>query len=517
MAPGFVPSPIRLAAALILSSGLLVAHPTAPTAWAGNGQLILTVIDKDTRKPIPCRIHLNNAAGKPRKADKMPFWQDHFVFPGQVTLRLPTGNYFFELERGPEYIDCRGHFTIENFADDTKEVELQRFVDMSRYGWWSGDLEVRRPAADLQLLMEAEDLHVAPLLTWWNDKDLADGKTPKNLAVQFDKNRYAQLMAGGHARAGGTLLFFNLPKPLLLGGDNPEYPLPATFIGQARKQPGAWIDLSKPFWWDLPALVAHQQIDSIQLAHSHICRSRVIADEANGKARDKMLYPGAWGNARWSHDIYFHLLNCGLRIPPTAGSGSGVVPNPVGYNRMYVHVEGEFSYEKWWENLKAGRVTVTNGPLLRPKVHGELPGHVFRGEKGQTLDFEIGLTLSTREPISYLELIKDGQVAHSIRFSEYAKSGKLPKLEFTQSGWFLVRAVTDVQPTYRFAMTGPYYVEFDDAPRISRRSVQFFVDWLYQRARQIKLDDPAQRQEVLQYHREARDYWQALLSRANAE
>jgi hypothetical protein len=230
-----------------------------------------------------------------------------------------------------------------------------------------------------------------------------------------------------------------------------------------------------------------------------------------------MLFPGAWGNAQWSQEIYFHLLNCGLRIPPTAGSGSGVAPNPVGYNRLYVYVDGEFSYEKWWENLRAGQVTITNGPLLEPKVEGQLPGYTFRGDKGATMEFEIGLTLSTREPITYLEIIKNGKVDRSIRFEEYAKSGRLPKIEFQESGWFLVRAVTDIQPTYRFAMTGPYFVEIDEKPRISKHSAQFFVDWVYERARQIKLDNPDQRREVVEYHRQARDFWQGILAKANAE
>jgi hypothetical protein len=223
------------------------------------------------------------------------------------------------------------------------------------------------------------------------------------------------------------------------------------------------------------------------------------------------------GNARWSQAIYFHLLNCGLRIPPTAGSGSGEVPNPVGYNRVYVHVDGDFSYEKWWAGLRAGRVVVTNGPLLRPTVHGQLPGHVFRGERGEQLEFEIGLTLSTREPISYLELVKNGVVERSVRFDEYAKSGRLPKLRFDQSGWFLIRAVCDVAKTYRFAMTGPYFVEIGYQPRISKRSAEFFLDWVNERIEQIKLDDPAQQEAVLRYHRQARDFWEDLASKANAE
>ena len=54
----------------------------------------------------------------------------------------------------------------------------------------------------------------------------------------------------------------------------------------------------------------------------------------------------------------------------------------------------------------------------------------------------------------------------------------MPPVVFEESGWFLVRAVTNNQTTYRYASTGPFYVEFDDLPRISRQATQFFLDWL---------------------------------------
>ena len=510
---------IGLSVSLLLATRALCGGDTLPRAQAARGgQLEITVVDRQTQELLPCRMHLRNAAGRPRKPKKMPFWGDHFVFPGKITLKLPVGQYDFELERGPEYLVRTGHFTINNFADDSKTVDMRRFVNLAAEGWWSGDLHVRRPLEDIELLMRAEDLHVVPLITWWGDKQPASGKSPPaDLLVRFDGNRYYHVMGGGHARAGGELLYFNLPAPLKFAEAGPEYPPPIMYLDQVREHPDAWVDLSKPFWWDLPMLVANRQVDSIQLAHSQMCRDRLLGNEAGGKARDKAIFPDPWGNARWSHHIYFHLLNCGLRIPPTAGSGSGVAPNPVGYNRVYVHVAEEFSYENWWKNLRAGRVVLTNGPLLRPIVEGQLPGHVFHAEQGRELELEIGLTLSTREPISYLELIKNGRVEHSVRLDEYAKTGKLPKLHFAESGWFLVRAVTDVQQTYRFGMTGPYYVQIGYQPRISRKSVQFFLDWLHERAKDIKLDDPAQRREVLKYHRAGRDFWEKLLSKANAE
>jgi hypothetical protein len=45
----------------------------------------------------------------------------------------------------------------------------------------------------------------------------------------------------------------------------------------------------------------------------------------------------------------------------------------------------------------------------------------------------------------------------------------------------------------------------------------FFRDWVFERARRIKLDDPAQQEEVLAHHKAARDYWQAKVDEANAE
>ena len=504
--------------ALLLAGALLVlAALPGRRGLAASGQLELVVVDAETGAPIPCRMHLRSQKGRPRKVPKMPFWHDHFVFAGRITLSLPLGTYEFELERGPEYLTRSGYFTISRHADDSKEVTLRRFVDMSKAGWWSGDLQVRRPADDLQLLMMADDVHVVPLLTWSNDQGNPGVKSPSDALVQFDTNRFCQLSSGAIRTPGGTYLVLNpTGRPKLPGGQG-EYPPPVKLLEEACGPGGAWVDATRPYWWDLPVLVAAGRIDSIELAHGNMGRLEAIGNESGGKARDLKFFPGHWGNAQWSQQIYFHLLNCGLRIPPSAGSGSGIGPNPVGYNRVYVYVDGELTYEKWWKGLRSGRVVVTNGPLMRPSVHGQPPGYTFHADQGRTVDLEIGLTLSLRKPISYLEIIKDGRIEHSIPLHEYSKSGKLPKVHFDRSGWFLVRAVTDMPKTYRYAMTGPYFVSIGYKPRISKASARFFLDWVYERARQVKLDDPKERREVIESHRKARDFWQDLLDRANAE
>ena len=178
-----------------------------------------------SRLPAGC---ISVGPGKrPKKIEGYPFWSDHFVFPGKITLNLPTGFYTFELERGPEYYNVTGNFTIERFADDSKEVELRRVVDMSDEGWWSGDLHLRRDIRDMELIASADDLHVAQAVTWWNDKNDLSGKTlvlPKTRLVTFDHDRVYELYCGGFTRAGTEVLCFHLPGPMPLHAQSDEYP-----------------------------------------------------------------------------------------------------------------------------------------------------------------------------------------------------------------------------------------------------------------------------------------------------
>ena len=504
------------AAACLAVVGLMVGS-TVFAAGVG-GTLTVQVIDHATKQPLACRMHLTNAAGKALKAPRVPFWNDHFVFEGEIALKLPKGQYQFVIERGLEYLTQTGQFKIENFSKDTTVVELQRFADMAAEGWWSGDLDTARPADNLELLMRADDLHVVELITWpGREVLLPKRKTSGGPLVEFDSNRFYHTSAGIDARGGGTLLLLNLDQPLDLGGLRPEYPPQSATIA-AVKQAGGWVDAQKAYGWDVPLWIAGGQLDSVQVINSNLRTGGTVDTERDGKPRDAFLFPGNSGNGRWSEAIYYHLLNCGLRIPPTAGSGSGEVPNALGANRMYVHVDGDLTYDAWWDAVRAGRVTITNGPLLRPNVAGELPGHVFRAEKGEQIVLEVGLTLSTRDRIAYVEVIKNGQLDKQVRVEDLVQAGgQLPAVTFQESGWLLIRAAAEVPGTYRYAMTAPYYVEIGDQPRISKESAEFFLSWVEERASKLKLADPEQREAVLKLHEQAKAYWQDLVQRANAQ
>jgi hypothetical protein len=250
----------------------------------------------------------------------------------------------------------------------------------------------------------------------------------------------------------------------------------------------------------------------VGICNNHQQRDGMLANEAWGRPRDREQFPGDLGVGRYSLDIYYHLLNCGLRIPPSAGSASGVLPNPVGYNRVYVHCGEKCDYESWFAGLKAGRVVVTNGPLLRAKANGQLPGHVFTADKGKKVELNVELNLSLREKVDYLEIVKDGKVVQEVRLDEFAKrAGRLPPVAFDQSGWLLVRAVTNNPKTFRFAMTGPFYVEVGYERRVSKDSAQYFLDWVNARAGQIEKLIPTERSAALPHIETARAYWQKLV------
>jgi hypothetical protein len=232
------------------------------------------------------------------------------------------------------------------------------------------------------------------------------------------------------------------------------------FVGEARNRDGAvWIDIEKPFWWDVPVWLASGQMNSIGVANNHMCRSQMYCDEAWGKPRDAKRLSEPRGNGFWTQEIYYHMLNSGLRLPPSAGSASGVLPNPVGYNRVYVHLDEPFTCDAWFRGLSHGRCFLTNGPLLLVTADGHDAGAIFKLQSGERRTLRINIQLTSQDPISQLELIHNGEASQIIKCSDELKQQRTLEISVDEPGWFLVRAIADVEETFRFATTAPWFVE----------------------------------------------------------
>ncbi len=156
--------------------------------------------------------------------------------------------------------------------------------------------------------------------------------------------------------------------------------------------------------------------------------------------KDKPLYSKPCGMALWSMDIYYRFLNCCFRLPVSAGSASGVKPSPPGYNRVYVHLDSSFSYDKWFNALKAGRSFATNGPMLFLTIGGKGPGSGLSlfgpGRKPMRIRAE---ALSAGR-LDRMEIIYNGSVLKAV--SNPQNPGRLSidmEKAFDSPGWVVAR------------------------------------------------------------------------------
>jgi hypothetical protein len=497
-----------------------------------TGSVPLEIAVTDEGHPISCEIALQDERGQPVLTDQWPSFRDHFAFPGEGTLKLTAGTYTYSITRGPEYSVATGSFSVSRASGKRVGVNLHRIVDLASHGWYSGDLHVHRQAADLPMLLVSEDLHVAPAVTWWNDELRATAGA--GFGVQeLGEYRWIDPTAGEDEREGGALTYFRAQTPLDLpalhrtdggivhqmGDELDEYPLMTDIARVVRKQAGVHVSLEKPFWWDAPVWIALGLVDSIGIAHNHMRRHSTTNNEAWGRPCDHGTYGDSpLASAYCSQDIYYRVLDAGFRIAPAAGSASGAISNPVGYNRVYVHVPSPPTYDAWWEALRAGQSFVTNGPILDVRANGSLPGTVFASESPIRIVFEV--EVRGNDSISSVDVVRDGRVVEKAPVDATTGRATLSEQMFAASGWFLIRAIADRTDTFRFASTAPFYVEVGTSPRrVSRSAVAFFQKWSDDRIAGLRTSSLSQEKldAVLAVQLEARKRWDQLSAEANAD
>ena len=111
----------------------------------------------------------------------------------------------------------------------------------------------------------------------------------------------------------------------------------------------------------------------------------------------------------YGFQTYYALLNCGFRLRPAAGTANGVHPVPLGFSRVYVHLDEPFSFDAWMRGLAAGRSFVTTGPMILAKVDGQWPGATFPRPKSSK-DHALECTVLSEQPLETIELIVNGVV-----------------------------------------------------------------------------------------------------------
>ena len=470
----------------------------------------------------PARFYLSDSAGKAWTAANTVVYERgneiHFTAKQAFEVELPAGIYTLAAERGPEYRPFLATIQARDGEAKTVRVELARWIDMNRRGWYSGDLHNHRSVDQMPVLLLAEDLNLAPTLTDWIWDDAARSSPPStgdairyadktHVYSVFDKE-VERLKAGpGAVDLLGLRSIIPFEGYLL-------YPPNETFARQARAQDG-WVDLEKIVWRDAAALVALGLADFAGIVHNHFNRQGVeLETDSWGmipKWRPEFLTPA--GMPLWSMEVYYRFLNCGFRLPVSAGSASGVKAAPLGYNRVYVKTNGPFEYDAWFRALKDGRSFATNGPMLFLTVDGLEPGAVLRLQEKASRRTRIRAEAVSRNPMDRLEVLFKGRTVRTA-----SGAGKLAidfTMDVSETGWFAARAFEKPDRTIRFAHSSPVYVESPGDAGVVADDARFFLDWIDRETAFYKdasgFREEAHREEMLALFATARRVYERLV------
>jgi hypothetical protein len=487
----------------------------------------LRVLDSDDR-PTTASFLIRDQKNRVFPSQTKRLAPDFFFHPqvyradGEDIL-LPPGTYTVEYGRGPEYLKKKQTLKIEDNKPVQLTFRLERWIDPSKMGWYSGDHHIHaagcahyeRPTEgvypkDMIRHVQGEDLKIGSVLTWgpgwYFQKTFFEGKenavsTPEN------RIRYDVEISGHPSSHTGHLI--------LLGLKQQDYP------GTQRIED--WPT------WGMPILKwAREQGATVGYAHSgwglSLKEPKVLTYELppfDGIGANEYVVTVTHGLTDfistvdtpfpWELNVWYHTLNVGYK---TKISGETDFPciygEKVGLGRSYVKQKA-LDYEDWVHGIREGRNYVSDGKshLIDMRVNGvEMGKEVKLGAAGkvkvtakvaalldETPDEAIRKLRADQKPYwdlerarlgstnkVPLELIVNGQ---AVARQEFVADGRMRDVSFDtaidQSSWVALRILPS-------SHTNPVWVTVGNKPvRASRRSAQWLIDAVNQCYRQ-KID-----------------------------
>jgi lipoprotein NlpI len=508
------------------------------------------VVDADTGRPLACRLYLQGedgtwyfphsvggAASEYKRQPTAKSVEMHTCLTAHpFRVALPPGKYTLTAEHGKEYLTTTLTFTHSKQSTPLR-VKLKRWIDMPKRGWYSGDTHAHRSPQEMPILQAAEDVNVAFPLTFWvtkaflppveKDKNQAVTVTPK--AVYADpthvywpiNTEFELFTVDGKPHTLGAVFALNHKSPLRNGAP------PVKKVAEEVRQQGGLLELDKHCWEWTMNIVPLMKVDLYDLANNHIWRTEWGVPGWGIPSADYMRIERTaegWTEAGWidyGFQNYYALLNCGLDLRPTGGTGTGFHPVPLGWGRVYVHLPGKFSYEAWVKGLNAGNSFVTNGPLLMVTVDGKEMGHRFQ-QKPVAKAYHISGEAASTTPLGRIEIVQNGKVVRTLTPKNHktAQGGYISRIDtevsIASSSWLLVRCF-EARPDrrIRFAHTAPVHIAVAGKPLRPRKEE---VAYLIKRVKEeIARSEKVLPQEAMVEYREALQRYEAIAKTAQEE
>jgi hypothetical protein len=347
-----------------------------------KGRLKLTVLSDDTGKPAPAMVRLtrqhNGADYRPRNAIEFEPQLDsqssqstgrrwaklqgklsgnYWVVPEPADMMLPPGRWDVIIRRGTEHVAVFDSFTVKSGGVIERTYRPERWVDMRKKGWYSGDDHIHcqvlsdHDARQLMAWLQAEDVHLGNVLkmgdisrTWFEQR----GFGPEFRVIDGDYILVpGQECPRTHGELGHTISL-NITDMVR---DTTKYYLYDWIFDNVAAQGGL-------------SGFAHTNSGSF-----HVHRGMTL-----NIPKEQIDFIEVLQFANLGTDLFYDFLNLGYKVTASAGSD---VPwgGTIGEVRVYAYTgKGKFNADKWFDAVENGRTFVTNGPMVTLDVDGAMPG-----------------------------------------------------------------------------------------------------------------------------------------------
>jgi hypothetical protein len=437
----------------------------------GKNWVKVTVLDDETGKPVPCRVHFRSPEGVPyqphghhnhvngnRNSWHVDVGGD--LRMGQITYAyidgtcqgwLPRGDVIVDVARGFEYEPVR---TRINIAPGQQELtlRLKRWINMNERGWFSGDTHVHfLSERGSHTESMGEDLNVVNLLqAQWGSLFTNTEEFTGEPSVSRVGNNIVYVSQENRQHFLGHLTLLGLKRPVM----------PWSSDGPGEGEIGGTMETTLSHWAD----EAHAQGGYVVGTHFPEPNGEPAALVATGRLDAIEMISMRETN----HNEYYRYLNCGYRLPIVGGTDKMSSDVPVGLYRTYAKLgkDEEFTYETWCRSLVKGRTMLSGGPIVHLRVDGMEVGDTLRMSGPGTVEVEAWA--ESIFPLNTLQIVQAGRVVASSDSASGTRRLTLKeKIRVDEHTWLAARCGgpgyfgsrhLDLDRRGVFAHTSPLYI-----------------------------------------------------------
>ena len=388
----------------------------------GRNWVHTTVIDEDTNKPVPCRVHFRSPHGVPYAPhghhahvnSNMGTW--HVDIGGDVRLGqisyayidgtcqgwLPRGDVIVDVARGFEYTPLRTTVSIKPGQRELT-LRIKRWCNMNADRYFSGDTHVHFLSTQgAHTEAQGEDLGVVNLLlSQWGHLFTNTEEFIGRPTVSADGQSIVYATQENRQHVLGHLTLLGLKKQVA----------PWCSDGPGEAELGGNMEVTLSHWAD----ACHEQGGTVVLPHipNPNCEPATLIATERVDAVEYLT------NAMYGHTEYYRYLNCGYKLPLVGGTDKMTSDVPVGVYRTYVHIpeNEEFNYDNWCKYMRAGNTFLSGGPMIRLTADGQPIGSTINlpGNGGTV---EVEASADSIFPIHTLQIVQAGEVVASTEENE---------------------------------------------------------------------------------------------------